>query len=171
MTAAPPEAGEFPESVKKFIDLSPTGDILRTLSNQGIETVAYLRSLGEDRGWERPAEDRWSLRELVGHMLDTERVMVAAALHFGRGHECDMPGMSAQGWVDASGYDDRTLADMCNELEKLRAANVQMFACLGTSDWLLTGTVDGETYTPRGIAWFLAGHTTYHMDVARAEHV
>ena len=70
MTAAPPEAGEYPESVQKFIDLSPTGDILRTLSIQGIETVEYLRSLGEDRGWERPAEDRWSLRELVGHMLE-----------------------------------------------------------------------------------------------------
>jgi hypothetical protein len=47
----------------------------------------------------------------------------------------------------------------------------EMFSCLGTSDWLLKGTVDNEPYSPRGIAWFLAGHTTYHMNVARAEYV
>jgi hypothetical protein len=171
MTAAPPQAGEYPESAQEFIDLSPTGDILRTLHHQGVETVAFLRSLSEDLGWARPADDRWSLRELVGHLLDTERVMVSAALHFGRGHECNVPGFSAQSWVDASEYDDRTLADLCNELEPLRAANVQMFSCLGTSDWLLKGTVDDAPYSPRGIAWFLAGHTAYHMNVARAEYV
>ncbi|HJM56540.1 MAG TPA: DinB family protein [Planctomycetota bacterium] len=170
MTAVPPQAGEYPEPIQRFIDLVPAGDILRTLHEQGTETAAYLRSLSEDLGWARPADDRWSLRELVGHMLDTERVMVAAALHFGRGHECDMPGLNAQGWVDASEYDDRTLADLCNEFEPLRAANVQMFGCLDTPDWLRTGTVDGAPYTPRGIAWFLAGHTNYHMGVARAEY-
>jgi len=171
MTAASPEAGEFPESVQKFIDLVPAGDILRTLKTQGIETVAYLRALSEDRGWYRPSDDSWSLREIVGHLLDFERLMVCAALHFARGHECNMPGMSAQGWVEASEYDERTLADLCNELEKLRGANVQMFSSFGIQDWLRKGSVDEDPYTPRGIAWSLAGHTNFHMDIVRAEYV
>ncbi len=171
MTAARPQPTEYPAGLAKFVEKPLDGDILRTLSDQGLECVAYLRDLPEDRGWYRPSDDRWSLREIIGHLLDYERVMACAALHFARGHECDMPNMNAQEWVDRSEYDDRTTADLCNEFEQMRASHVQMFGCFEVADWTLPGSVGGEGMTPRSIAWLIAGHTMHHMNEIRESYV
>ena len=125
-----PDPTEHAEYYAQYIARVPDGEITSTLSNQLAETVGILRSLPEDRETYRYAEDKWTLREVVGHLIDTERMFAYRALAIAREDDVDLPGMDQDAWNRGSNAADRAMVDLIDEWLLVRRSNVVMFACM-----------------------------------------
>ena len=110
-----PDPTEHAEYYAQYIARVPDGEITSTLSNQLAETVGILRSLPEDRETYRYAEDKWTLREVVGHLIDTERMFAYRALAIAREDDVDLPGMDQDAWNRGSNAADRAMVDLIDE--------------------------------------------------------
>jgi len=157
-----PAAGEHAEYYSRYIDLVPDADIVETLSEQLGETLALLQAVPEDREAFRYAPEKWSIREVVGHLVDTERVMAYRALHMARAHDADIPGMEQDEWVRHSNANKRPLYDLSSEWGAVRRATVQLFATIGPDAGMRTGKASGYQFTVRSFPWIIAGHELWH---------
>ena len=171
MSAVRPQPGEYDEQFQAYIDQVPDGDVVRTLDRQKEEIHTYLRGLTEDLGWKRYADDKWSLREVVGHVIDSERMFGVRALAVARGGTGEMPGFDQEVWASAADHDERTLASLANEFRDLRASHVVFYEHLPSQAWSRPGTANGQAITARAVAWILAGHAAHHMQVVRERYV
>lgn len=163
-----PEDREYAEYYRQYVGLVPDGDILETLRDQLGETLALLQGLPEDRETYRYAEGKWSLREVIGHLLDTERVFAFRALAMARSAEVELPGMDQDEWADTSDAGQRPLDDLAAEWAALRRANVHMFASMDAATGERTGVASGFSFTVRSFPWIIAGHELWHrQSIAR----
>ncbi len=159
-----PGPGEHAEYFARYIDLVPNGDILETLRDQLGETLALLQQVPRERESYRYAPGKWSLREVVGHMLDTERVMAYRALAMSRSEGVDLPGMDQEEWARHSNAATRSLDDLASEWASVRRANVHMFATLPDGAAERRGRASGNEFTVRSFAWIIAGHELWHRE-------
>ena len=123
MSATPttrPESGEYPPYTIAYISLVPDGDIVATLGSQLNDTLTMLRSIPESRGDFRYADGKWSIKEIIGHITDGERVFAYRALRFARGDETPLPGFEQDDYVRNGGFDKRSLIDLASEYEYVR---------------------------------------------------
>lgn len=164
-----PEAGEHAEYYARYVAMVPDGDILEILREQLGETLAMLQGLTEEQERHRYAEGKWSLRESVGHLVDTERLFAFRALAMARADGVDLPGMDQDAWVAGSNADDRTLDALCAEWAALRRANIHMFAWMDEETGRRKGRASGYDFTVRSFPWIMAGHELWHRKIF-AEH-
>jgi hypothetical protein len=160
-----PGRDESAEYYHGYIARVPDGDVLETLTRQREEFVARLRGIPEELGDRRYAEGKWSVKELIGHLVDTERVFGFRLVAFARGDRSPLPGMEPDDWVEEGGFGARTIADLADEFEALRRANLLLFASLDGEVLLRRGTASGFGFTTRALAWILAGHVMHHEEV------
>jgi hypothetical protein len=140
-------------------------DIVALLARQQTETLARLRAVPESRGGHRYAPEKWSVKELILHLADTERVMTYRALRIGRGDTTPLPGFDETAFAPASGADARTVADLAQELADVRQASLALFRHLPPEAWNRRGTASGLGVSVRGLAWIVAGHERHHLAV------
>lgn len=157
-----PEAGEHAEYYARYIALVPDGDIVQTLSDQLGETLALLQAVGADQETFRYQSDKWSVREVVGHLVDTERVMAYRALHMARAADAVIPGMEQEEWAASSNADRRQLDDLASEWAAVRRANVHLFATLPPDAGARRGVASGLEFSVRSFPWIIAGHELWH---------
>lgn len=158
-----PAAGEYSEHYARYIALVPDGNIVKTLEREMEATHALLASVPSEREEYRYAPGKWSLREVVGHLVDTERLFAFRALWFDRGGVGELAGMDQEGWARASTAHARPLAELAEEWRALRRANVFMFASFTPEDGGRRGVASGHEVTVRALAWMIAGHELYHQ--------
>ena len=166
MTAAAiprPVAAEYAPYYGRYIDKVPDGDLLRTLEDQGRETQAVLAGLSEAKALYRYAPGKWSVKEVVGHVTDTERVYSYRALRFARGDATALPGFDENAWVPAGSFDARSLADLAAELDAVRRATLALFRGLDAAALARRGTASDNAVSVRAIAWIIAGHERHHV--------
>lgn len=166
MTAAAiprPVAAEYAPYYGRYIDKVPDGDLLRTLEDQGRETQAVLAGLSEAKALYRYAPGKWSVKEVVGHVTDTERVFSYRALRFARGDATALPGFDENAWVPAGSFDARSLADLAAELDAVRRATLALFRGLDAAALARRGTASDNAVSVRAIAWIIAGHERHHV--------
>lgn len=161
---------EFYEYYGRYIDLVPDGDIVHTLAEQIEETLTLLASVPPEREEFRYAEGKWSVRDVVGHLVDTERLFAFRALWIARGAAGEQPGMEQNDWAALAGAGDRPLADLAEEWRWLRGANVLMFAGFDDAAWGRRGVASGHELTARAAAWIIAGHERHHRAVLRRHY-
>ena len=166
-----PDPTEHAEYYAQYIARVPDGEITSTLSNQLAETVGILRSLPEDRETYRYAEDKWTLREVVGHLIDTERMFAYRALAIAREDDVDLPGMDQDAWNRGSNAADRAMVDLIDEWLLVRRSNVVMFACMPDGVGSRTGRASGYKFTGRSFPWIIAGHELWHRDLIRRDYM
>jgi hypothetical protein len=167
---ARPEAGEFNPYYGKYIDLVPDGDIVKTLTQQLPETLALLESIPEDRAGYRYADGKWSVKELLGHVTDAERLFVYRALCIARGDTQSLPGFEEDEYVRGASFDSLPLAKIIAEFETVRAATLSFFDNLDEPAWKKKGTANGNGVTVRALAYILAGHERHHRQVLRERY-
>jgi hypothetical protein len=163
-TLTRPGPGEHAAYYGRYIDLVPDGDILETLRDQLGETLALLQEVPRERESYRYAPERWSIREVVGHVLDIERVMAYRALTMARSEGVDLPGMDQEEWARHAGAAMRSLDDLCSEWASVRRANVHMFATFPEGTGERRGRASGNEFTVRCFPWIIAGHELWHRD-------
>jgi len=166
-----PAAGEHAEYYARYVAGVPDGDILETLRDQLGATLALLQSVPADRETYRCADGKWSLREVVAHLVDTERVFAYRALAMSREDGVDLPGMDQDVWTPASRADERTLEDLGQEWAALRRSNIHMFAAMDDAQAARTGRASGNDFTVRSFPWIIAGHELWHRGIIEREYV
>ena len=166
-----PGAGEYNEYYQRYVEMVPDGDIVETLRREMTETQALLASVPADREAYRYAEGKWSLREVVGHLIDTERLFAFRALWFARGEEAEMRGMDQEAWARHSSAADRSLPDLADEWAALRRANVHMFRSFDAPVGARGGVASGFHVTVRALVWMIAGHELHHRALIRRDYL
>jgi len=155
-----------------YIDQVPTGtDIRRVIEAQLGETLAVLNGISEEQSRHRYAPDKWSIREVVGHLNDTERMFVFRAMWFARGLELPLPSFDQDVAMPAGRFDDRSFRDLVEEWRAVRAATVPFFNSVPDAAWAKRGMASGKEFTVRALAHIVAGHTTHHTRILKERYL
>jgi hypothetical protein len=167
----PPAVDEYPQAYADYVGRVPGGtDVLDVLARQLEETSGRLAGVSEDRGGFRYAPGKWSVKELVGHLSDTERIMVYRALRFARGDAAPLAGFDEDAYVPQSGADARSLASLVGEWVAVRQASLAFFHGLPPDAWARRGVASGNPLTVRALAYVVAGHEHHHLEVLRTRY-
>ena len=166
---ARPDASEHAPYYSRYVDLVPSGDILTTLATQIDGTLAELRKVSEADSLKRYAPGKWSIREVLGHMIDTERVFAYRALRFARGDRKNLLSFEQHEYVAIAQFDRRPWAGLLEEFEAVRRSNLLMFRALDDESWARQGVANGNPMSVRAAAYIIAGHELHHLRVLR-EH-
>jgi len=158
------------DSEGRYINLVPEEDVLSALENQTRETERLLRSIGEEKSKYRYAPEKWSIRTLVRHVTDTERIFGYRILALARGESQPLPGFDETTYAAASDADERRFADLVEEWRTVRAATIAMLRGLSSRAWERTGTVNDTKRSVRAIAYNTLGHERHHLKVLRDKY-
>ncbi len=165
-----PVDGDCTDYLAAYAALAPDGPILDTLAGQIEETAALLGATGEARGDDRYAPGKWTVKEVVGHMADTELVFTYRALRFGRGDATPLPGFEQDDWVAAAGCGERTLREMVELLRRARALSLALFASFPAAAWSRRGVASGARIVVSAFPWVIAGHELHHRRILRERY-
>jgi hypothetical protein len=172
MPAIPrPAPDEYAPYYGGYIDEVPPGNVIEILERQLAETLDLLRGVPASRETHRYAPGKWSIREIVGHLSDTERIFTYRALCFSRSERTPLPGFEEDDYVAAAGFDTRLLTDLARELETVRGATLTLFRGLSGDALLRRGTASGKEFTVRAIAHIIAGHERHHVRLLRERYL
>lgn len=166
-----PEPTEYHEFYGAYVDLVPPGDLLLTLGREIEATLAVLERVPEGRGVHRYQEGKWSVREVVGHLVDSERLFTYRALHVARRDPASLPGMDQERWAAASNAHDRPLAEVAEELADVRRATLHLFRGLPEEAHERRGVASGYEVTVRGLAGIVAGHELHHRRILEERYL
>ena len=160
-----PEAGEFNPYYEKYIARVPEGDFVEILARQADETLSVLRELPDNAADMAYAEGKWTVKELIGHLCDAERIFSYRLLRIGRGDAKPLAGFDENAYTPAGDFNARSLASMLEEFAAVRAATITLIAGMPTDGWLRTGTASESPVSARAIAYIIAGHELHHRDI------
>lgn len=166
-----PEISEYASYYGKYIQLVPEGDILGAMQAQLDQTLRLLRSIPEDAGGKRYAPDKWSIKEVVGHMNDAERVFAQRALFFARKCTSPLPSYEQEEWTAAASFDMASLKDLTTEFELVRRSNILFFQGLDEEAWTRRGIASGCEFTVRSLAYIMLGHERHHLEILRSRYL
>jgi hypothetical protein len=169
--ATRPAPDEFAPYYGRYIDRVPDGDIVATLRDQVEETLRTLRAIPDARAGHRYAPDKWSIREVVGHLSDSERIFTYRALRIARGDETPLPGFDENAFVRRARLDDRSFAGLIDEYATVRAASVALFDSLFPEEWTRRGIASDKGVSVRALAWISAGHEIHHLEILRTRYL
>ena len=160
-----PGPDEYASFYGDYINKLDTDDILAHLKRQGLEIMHFLRGLSEEQGDFRYEPGKWSVKEVVGHLIDTERLFAFRGLWFARGDQQDQPGMDENSWAAVSNAGQRSMPELWREQHVARTDHVYLLKGLDEQAAARWGTADGSQLTVRAIPWIIAGHERHHLDV------
>lgn len=165
-----PAPSEYAPSHAGYVDIVPEGDVEALLETQLRETTALLAGLDEAAGNHRYAPDKWSVKEVVGHVCDAERVFAYRMLRVARGDTTPLPGFEQNAWVPLSGAADRTLSSLVEEYRAVRAATLTLVGSLEPAAIGRAGMASGSPVTVRGLVYVIAGHERHHVTILRERY-
>lgn len=166
-----PAEDEHAPYYAKYVERVPDGDIVLTTGAQLRETLALLEGISEDGAGLRYAPGKWSIKEVVSHVCDAERVFAYRMLRFGRGDETPLAGFDENTYAPAARADSRSLQDLLDELRAVRAATLALENGLPPEAWTRGGTASENYVTVRALAWILAGHELHHRAILRERYL
>ena len=166
-----PTAGECSPYYFTYIQLVPDGNIVHTLETQHTEIHALLKNATDANASAHPAPGEWSIKQVLAHLSDAERLFSFRALWFARGEQSALPGMEPNPWVAITDANARMMSDLLAEFDLVRAASISLFANLDSVAWQRCGTASGNMISVRALAWIIAGHELHHNRSLREEYL
>jgi hypothetical protein len=172
MISGRPADDEFAPYAKSDIDYVAGDDAIGALATQGREVVALLSSLDEDsiRGY-RYAPGKWTIKEIVGHLIDDERIFAYRALCVARGDTRPLPGFDENEYIAATDFESQPLTNLIAAYRATRAATIALFEPLTAEEWTRRGNVNGYEASVRGLAFHVAGHDLHHLRTLRDKYL
>lgn len=172
MIATPfPERTEAADSYFTYIDQVRPGNICNTLEAQLDEAMDLFRPISEEKSLHRYAPDKWSIRQVVSHITDTERVFAFRALWFARGFDSPLPGFDQNIAIAGADADARPWSSHVDEFRIVRSASVALFRSLSSDAWTRRGIASENLFTVRAVAFITAGHVAHHLKILRERYL
>jgi hypothetical protein len=166
-----PSPDEHAPYYERYIRQVPDGDLIATLEAQFSDTTALLRGVPEEQGDHAYAPGKWSIKEVVGHVSDTERIFSYRLLRAARGDATPLPGYDENTYVPAGVFAARTLASLVDEWTAVRGATLALLRGLPGEAWNRRGTANATPFSVRAVAWILAGHERHHAELLRTRYL
>lgn len=165
-----PSPDEYAPFYGGYVARVPAGDIVQILRDQIADTRALLEAMPPAQADFAYAPGKWTVKEVLGHMADTERTMSYRALRFARGDATPLAGFSETDYVAAANFASRTTAELLDDLGTVRRASVALFAALPPEAWTRRGTANGKGVSVRALACIIAGHALHHRALLRERY-
>jgi len=166
-----PESDEYDDYYRRYVRKVLDGEILDLMQSELEETLTLLLGVSEEQETYRYEPGKWSVREVVGHMIDIERLFGFRALWFARQVADPLPGMDQDMWATVSNAHARPLAELADEFALARRSNRAMFASFDDDMAELAGVASGYSFTVRSCAYILVGHEIHHRKVLRDSYL
>lgn len=170
MTAVPART-EAAEYYFTYIDQVPAGDICELLDAQTRTVRDLLLGVSEQQSLHRYAPGKWSIRDVVNHVSDTERLFVYRAFWFARGFETPLPNFDQDIAVSAAHADERSWSSLVDEFQAVRAGTASFFRSLQAEAWSRRGVASDNPVTVRALAYIAVGHVTHHVNILRERYL
>ena len=169
--STPPDPSERLPYYGRYIALVGQGDIVETLIDQQQKTVEGLSAIDGERANFRYAPDKWSIKEVLGHLTDTERIFAYRALRIARGDQTPIEGFEQDDYVRGANFTACKWPDMIEEFTYVRRASVSLFEHLSPEAWLRQGTANQSAISVRALAYTMAGHEIHHRNILRDKYL
>jgi hypothetical protein len=170
MNSSRPLPTDYAPYFGRYINLVPESDFVAALAGQPAEYRALLGKLSPEQAGFRYAPEKWTIREVVGHVIDAERVFGYRALCIARGETVSLPSFDENGYAAASGHDACSLLELLEELVHVRRGHIALFEHLTKSAWERTGTVNQNAISVRSLAYIMTGHARHHVGVLKERY-
>jgi DinB superfamily len=160
-----PEPGEYAAYYETYISLVPGDDIAAALETQRVHTMQLFAGRSEREGNFRYAPDKWTVKDVLGHITDSERILVYRALRIARGDRTPIEGFEQDDYVRGAGFNERAIANLVEEYADVRSATLALFRSLSNEAWLRRGTANKNEVSVRALAYMTAGHELHHRQI------
>lgn len=169
--AIKPAKSEFLPYYERYIALVRDGDVMATLAAQIGETLELLRSLPASVSTYRYAPDKWSVNQMVGHIIDSERLFAGRALRFARNDPTPVPGFEQDDYVRNSTFDAYPLSELASELGAVRHSTIYLFRHMDEEAWTRRGIASNAEVSVRALAYIIAGHELHHREILTSRYL
>jgi hypothetical protein len=166
-----PSESEHAPYYSRYTKLVPEGNIVDTLEKQIEGSLALLASIPESQAGFRYEPEKWSIKEVMGHLIDTERIMTYRALRFARNDAAPITGFEQDDYVKNANFDACKLQDLASEFQAVRRSTVYFFRGLSPDAWLRRGLANDVEVSVRALAHIVAGHELHHMEILRTQYL
>jgi hypothetical protein len=171
MTQNRPEPSDYAPYYGKYIELVPDGELLTTLTNGVPEWQALLGGLTETQADFRYEPMKWSIKETIGHVTDSERIFAYRALRIARGDQTPLSGFEQDGYVQEGNFSERTLADLLEEFSAVRHSTVILLRSLPSKAWTRRGNANQKDITVGALAFIISGHERHHRSILEQRYL
>jgi len=169
-TIARPQPGEYAPYYDRYISLVQGDDILNTLDQQRRDTMLLLSCRDEEDGNFRYAPEKWSAKEVLGHVCDTERVFAYRALRVARADATPLEGFEQDDYVRNGPFTNRPLSDLVEDFIAVRRATLSLLRDLDEAAWMRRGVANKNEVTVRALAYTIAGHELHHRRILEEKY-
>jgi uncharacterized damage-inducible protein DinB len=166
-----PAKTEYAPYYETYISLVPDGNIVDILEDQASGVERIYTGIPEVRGPYAYAEGKWSIKEMLGHLIDGERIFMYRIFRISRGDKTPIEGFEQDIYIENARSNSRTFADMLAEFAALRKANVIAYRHFSDEDWGRVGTANNVEITTRAMAYIAAGHITHHLNILKSRYL
>jgi hypothetical protein len=166
-----PEKSEYDPYYEKYISLVADEDVVPILAGQSTELQGLFTGLPEEKGAYAYADDKWTIKEVLSHLIDGERMFAYRVFRIARGDKTPIEGFEQDGYIENSHANGRSFAELLDEFNLLRRANVLFFNNLKSDDWLRIGTANKVEVSVRAIAFVMAGHIRHHINILKERYL
>ncbi|HEY0809558.1 MAG TPA: DinB family protein [Longimicrobiales bacterium] len=166
-----PQPGEYNPYYDRYIARVPDGDFIEIMARQADETLGVLQELPDNAADEAYAPGKWSIKEVIGHVCDAERIFCYRLLRIARADQTPMEGFDENKYAPAGQFGARTLASLLEEFAAVRAATITLIAGLPNDGWSNTGVANDSPVSARAIAYIIAGHELHHREVLQTRYL
>jgi DinB superfamily len=166
-----PDATEYAPYYERYISLVPDDDIQATLAAQKDEISSLVSGLPEEKGTYAYADGKWTVKELLSHVIDGERIFSYRALRISRGDKTPIEGFEQDDYIANSNANNRSFADLVDEFTFERAANLRLFANFTDENSKRVGTASDNPVSARAIAYIMAGHVRHHIGILKERYL
>jgi hypothetical protein len=164
---SPPQSTEYAPYYGPYVKQVPAGDILEILEAQLHETMKTLRAVPESQAGIVHPPYAWTIRQVVGHLTDSERIFAYRALRIARGDQTPLPGFDENKFAQTGGFNNCTMRDMAEDFEIARRSTLSLFRLMPAEAWKNAGNANGYSVSARAAPWIIAGHTQHHHALIR----
>lgn len=165
-----PKVTEYPEYYNYIIKSVPEGDLLTSLESTIVQASTFLSNIEEAKGDYRYAPEKWSIKEVLLHIIDTERVMAYRAMRFARGDTKELVGFDQNLFAENADVSNRTIADLLAEFKSVRQASIFLFKYLTEEESKQIGNASGFPVSVRALAAIIIGHAVHHLNVIKEKY-
>jgi len=165
-----PSENEYAPFYQKYVSLIPNGNILEVMEKQNEQFCEFLAQFDEERADYRYAKDKWSIKEVIAHLIDVELVFMYRAFRFSRNDKASLHGFDQDEFISNGDFSKLTLSELVEQFYHMRKAAIPMFSSFTKKMWIRKGTASDNSFSVRAIAYIMVGHVIHHMRVIHQKY-